>query len=109
MPSDTASPCSRRSEKPQAGFQRVTERVPEIEQCALAGLALVARDDVGFGAAANRNRVLAGRTAGENVLPVLFEPGEKRGIAEQPVFGDLGITGAEIALAAACRATPYRQ
>ena len=37
-------------------------------------------------------------TAGENVLPVFFQPGEERGIAEQAVFGDLGIAGAEFAL-----------
>ena len=38
------------------------------------------------------------RTAGENFLPVLFEPREERRIAEQSVFGDLGIAGAELAL-----------
>ena len=41
----TASPCSRRPEKPAAGFERMAEGVAEIEQRALAGLALVARDD----------------------------------------------------------------
>ena len=38
------------------------------------------------------------RAAGENVLPVLFKPGEERRIAEQAIFGDFGIAGAKIAL-----------
>ena len=47
--------------------------------------------------------------AGEDVAPVRFQPGEERGIAEQPVFGDLGIAGAEFARAAACRAARCRR
>ena len=35
--------------------------------------------------------------AGEDVLPVCFQPGEEVGVAEQAVFGDLGIAGAEFA------------
>src|SRR5512139_719764 len=80
-----------------AGLERMAERVAEIEQRALSSLALVPRDDAGLGAAANRNRVLARRTSGKDVLPVLLEPGEERGVAEQPVFGDFGIAGAEFA------------
>ena len=41
------------------GFQRVTKGMAEIEQRALADLALVARDDRGLGAAGGGNRVLA--------------------------------------------------
>ena len=41
--------------------------------------------------------VLARRPAGEQVLPVCFQPGEEGGVAEQAVFGDLGIAGAELA------------
>ena len=37
-------------------------------------------------------------SAGEDVLPVRFQPGEEGGVADQPVFGDLGIAGAEFAL-----------
>ncbi len=37
------------------------------------------------------------RAAGEDVLPIRFQPGEERGVAEQPVFGDFGVTGAELA------------
>ena len=44
----TASPCSRRSEKPAGRLQRVAEGVAEIEQRAVAGLALVARHDRGL-------------------------------------------------------------
>src|SRR6185503_1226104 len=69
---------------------------------ALAGFALVARDDICLGAAADRDGVFARKVAGgllarKNTLPVLFQPSEERGVAEQPVFGDLGITGTEIA------------
>ena len=78
-------------------LQRVAEGMAEIEQHALAGLALVARDDPGLGAAAHRDGVLARGTAREHVLPVRFQPGEERGVAEQAVFGDLGIAGAEFA------------
>ncbi len=49
------------------GLERVPEGVAEIEQRALAGLALVARDDRGLGAAAGGDRVLARRPAGEHV------------------------------------------
>jgi len=42
--------------------------------------------------------VLARRPAGEQVLPVRLQPGEEGGVAEQAVFGDLGIAGAELAL-----------
>ena len=97
MPSAIASPCSSRSEKPAAASKRMAEGVAEIEQRALAGLALVARHDRGLRAAAHRDGVLARRTAGENVLPVRLQPGEEAGVAEQAVFGDLGIAGAELA------------
>ena len=40
-------------------LERVAEGVAEIEQRALAGLALVARDDRGLGAAAHGDGVLA--------------------------------------------------
>ncbi len=80
-----------------AGFERVAEGVAEIEQRAFAGLALVARDDAGLAAAAHRDGMLARRPAGEHILPVRLKPGKKCGIAEQPVFGDLGIAGAEFA------------
>ena len=39
-----------------------------------------------------------GIAAGEHVLPVRLQPGEEGGVAEQPVFGDFGIAGAELAL-----------
>ena len=43
------------------GLERVAEGVAEIEQRALAGFALVARDDAGLGAAADGDGVLARR------------------------------------------------
>ena len=103
MPSATASPCSRRSEKPAAGLERVAEGVAEIEQRAIAGLALVARDDGGLGAAAHRDGVFA-RQASDDLPPantsrqLASSQAKKFGVAEQPVFGDLGVAGAEFAL-----------
>ena len=60
----TPAPCRARSprraaagpEKPAAASKRMAECVAEIEQCALAGLALVARDDARLGAAAHCDR-----------------------------------------------------
>ena len=78
-------------------LERVPEGVAEIEQRPLAGLALVAADDRRLHAAAHRDGVLARGSAGEHLLPVGLEPGEEGGVAEQPVFGDLGIAGAELA------------
>ena len=79
------------------GLQRMAEGVAEIEQRALAGLALVAGDDRGLGAAGGRDRVLARRAAGEDVGVVGLQPGEKGFVAEHAIFGDFGVAGAELA------------
>ena len=42
--------------------------------------------------------MLARGAAREHVRPVGLQPGEEGGVAEQPVFGDLGVAGAEVAL-----------
>ena len=79
-------------------LEGMAEGVAEIEQRAIAGLALVARDDLGLHAAAGGDRMLARRAgAGEDVVGIGLEPGEEAGIAEQAVFGDLRIAGAELA------------
>ena len=78
-------------------FQRMAEGVAEIEQRALAGLALVAGDDRGLGAAGGRDRMLARGAAGEDVGVVLLQPGEERLVAEHAVFRHFGIAGAELA------------
>lgn len=41
--------------------------------------------------------MLAGRTAGEDVGMIGFEPAEKCFVSEQAIFGDLGVAGAELA------------
>ena len=92
-------------------FQRVAEGVAEIEQRALAGLALVARDDRGLGAAGGGDRVLARRAAGEDVGVIGFQPGEEGLVAEHAIFGDFGVAGAELARRqrvehAMCRRSP---
>ncbi len=98
MPSAIASPCSKPIGEAGRRLEGMAEGVAEVEQHAVAGLALVAGDDRGLGAAAHRDGVLARGTAGEQVAPVGLEPGEERGVAEQPVFRHLGIAGAEFAL-----------
>ena len=64
-----------------SGFQRMAKGMSEIEQRAVAGLALVARHDRRLGAATGGDGVLARGAAGEHVAMVGLEPGEKRGIA----------------------------
>ena len=112
----TPAPCRRRplrrataGRKNRSRLQRMAEGVAEIEQLPVAGFALVARDDRRLGAAAHGDGVLARKTsrrfaAGENLAPVGLQPGEERGVAEQAVFDDLGIAGAEFARRQACRA-----
>ena len=109
MPSATPSPCAQAIGEAGGGLERMAEGVAEIEQRPLAGLALVARDDRRLHAAAHRDRMLARRPAGEQVLPVRFEPGEEGGVAEQPVFRDFGIAGSGTRAAAACRAARCRR
>src|SRR5262245_13736619 len=75
----------------------MTEGVAEIEQCALAGLALVARHGRRLGPTAHRDRVFARSAAGTNLPPIGFQPGKERGVSDEAVFGDLGITSAEFA------------
>ena len=78
-------------------LQRMAEGMTEIEQRALAGLALVARHDRGLGAAGSGDGVFAGSAACENIGVIGLEPGEERFVAEHAVFGDFGIAGAELA------------
>ena len=79
------------------GLQRMAEGVAEIEQRALAGLALVARHDRRLGAAGGGDGVFARGAAGKNIGVVGLQPGEERLIAEHAIFGDFGIAGAELA------------
>ncbi len=78
-------------------FQRVAERVAEIEQRAGAGLALIGRDQGSLGAAARHDRVLPGRVvARQQGRAVRLEPGEQRRLVDQPVFDHLGIARAQL-------------
>src|SRR4051794_28230845 len=77
--------------KPGRGFQRMAKGVAEIEQRALAGFALVARDDRGLGAAGGGDGMLARGATGKDVGVVGFEPAKEGLVAEYAVFGDLGI------------------
>ena len=112
MPSATASPCSSRSEKPAAASKRMAEGVAEIEQRALAGLALVARRrSPALARQLDRDRVLARRAAGEDVAPVRLEPGEesrRRRAARiwRPRHSRRGTRAAAACRAARCRRPP---
>ena len=75
----------------------MTESMAEIEQRAVAGLALVAGDDRRLGATRGGDGMFACRTARDDVSVVGLQPGEEAGVAEQAVFGHLGIAGAELA------------
>ncbi len=59
------------------GFERMAECVPEIEQGAVAGLRLVARDDRRLGGAARGDGMFALGSAGEDALPVGLSPVEE--------------------------------
>src|SRR5712691_6439727 len=75
----------------------MAESMAEIEQGALASLALVARHGQGLGSTAGRDRVLARRTTRERLAPVGLKPGEEGRITDETIFDDLGIAGAELA------------
>ena len=97
MPIDNAFAVIEPVGKSSRRFQRVAEGVAEIEQRALAGLAFVAGDDGRLGAATGGDGVLARRAALDDIRMVGFQPREERLVAEQPILGDLGIAGAELA------------
>ena len=80
------------------GFERMAEGVAEIQERALAGLALVDRDDSGLGGAALQHR-LAPRIgiAGDELRPRLLQPFEEGAVADEPVFHHLGIAGEQLA------------
>ncbi len=81
-----------------SGLQRVAEGVAEIEQRAVAGLVLVARDDVGLGRRSwwRSPRCAPGRRRTRRASSRSSQA-KNGGVVDQPVFGDLGIAGAELA------------
>ena len=112
MPSAIASPCSSRSEKPAAASKAWPKVWPRLSSARSPVSRSSRADDLGLHRGSSPgDRVLARRPrrAGKHLAPVGFEPGEERGVAEQAVFGDLGIAGAELARAAACRAARCRR
>ena len=80
-------------------FQRMAERVAEIEQRAFAGFAFVARHDLGLHAAGMRDgmRRLPAQSPDERLRAIRFQPFEKSRIAQRAVFHDLGIAGEQLA------------
>src|SRR4051812_20379688 len=77
------------------GLEGVSKCVTRVEQRALAGLALVARDDPRLAAARDGDRVLARGGAPEHVLPICFQPSEESRITEQAELREFRIAGAK--------------
>ena len=99
-PIATASPCSR-VPRAKLRFERVAERVAQIEQRAAVGrffLALVVAHDQRLEGAGAENRLgLRGAIAADHRGSVRLAPGEERGVADQPGLRDLGVAGAQLA------------
>ena len=75
-------------------FDRMAERVAEVEQGAFAELALVAGDHAGLVPAAAGDGLIQCRfIAGQQGIGVLFDPGEERGVADRAVLDHLGQPG----------------
>ncbi len=77
------------------GLQRVAEGVAEVEQGALALVALVGATTCGLGAAGDRDGLIALRPAGGDRAPVRLQPGEELRVADEAVFRHLGVAGVE--------------
>src|SRR3972149_2635790 len=77
--------------KPGCGFERMAERVAQVEERPLAALALVAADELGFCPTRRCDRRNSCVVPREHVRPVGLEPGKEGFVAEQPVFSDLRI------------------
>ena len=105
-PAPCRAPPPRRASKAGLRLDRMAEGVAEIEQGAPAlGLALVAGDDRRLGARRWLDRMRARRrVAGDQGRAIRLAPGEEVRIADQAVFDDLGIAGAQLARGAGCRA-----
>ncbi len=74
------------------------EGVAEVEQGALAVLALVAHDHTGLGPAADRHRLVALGAAREEAGPVRFAPVEEARIRDEPVLRDFRVARPHLAL-----------
>ena len=79
-------------------FERVAERVAEVEQSpSAARLALVLFDDARLSRDGGGDRLRArGGIAGEHLRAIVLEPGEQLGVFDQRIFDDLGIAGADL-------------
>src|SRR5437762_9835529 len=80
------------------GFERVAEGVPQIQQRALAHLALVAADDRRLDLAGAADDVCERRgRAGEQLIEVRLEPTEQGRVADESVLDHLGEPRAQLA------------
>ncbi len=94
-----ASPCKQALGISCPCLERVAERVSEVEQRALALLRLVPPDDAGLGFHARLDGVR--QRPGferEHGAIVLLQPSKEGRIAEQPVLGNLCVSGAQLAI-----------
>jgi hypothetical protein len=82
-----------------AGLDRMTEGMAQIEQGAHAALPFVGGDDFGLVAARTFDGIdQRRRLARQQPVNIFFEPEKKFRIANEPVFNDLGQAGAQFAL-----------
>ena len=111
MPSATASPWSM-VPRPASALDRMGEAVAEIEQRALARPVFdVAGDDPRLGRDRGGDGVVrAGRGwPARRPRAIGLAPGEEGRVVDQPIFDDLGIAGAQLALRRACRGRQGRR
>ncbi len=78
-------------------LEGVAERVTEVEQRPFALLHFVPRDDRRLGLAAHRDGANLFRLTMEHRVRVGVEPIEEPGVADQAIFHDFGVAGAELA------------
>ena len=100
MPSATASPCSSRSEKPVSAssawpkvWPRLSKaRLPLVSRSSSATIAALAATLIGDGVVRAPPASPASSAA-----PFASHQAKKSGVADQAVFDDLGIAGAQLA------------
>src|SRR6185437_15404823 len=90
--------------EPRLGFERVAERMAEIQELALAGLALIDRDDGRLGGAAFEHRIVPQiGIALDELRHSGLQPIEESAVADEAVFHHLGIAGEKLAPRQGCQ------
>jgi hypothetical protein len=96
--------------EPGLGFEGMAEGVAEIQQSPIPLLALIGGDDGPLHSAAGQNGVCRrGWLQIAHGRAVALQPFKKNRIADQPVFDDLGITGAQFTRRQGCERAGVRK